>query len=111
MNNIKTLLNTDRYKRADPSVKSRSINERYEKAQEFGKYVGINTILVLRLFKLYGMGKVLNIRSWLADCPYDNKKGGKFALAIWKLKSDREKATPKPIDSGTIEPLFKKTGV
>lgn len=86
MDNLKDLLNPNRFKK--PIGNTRPINERYEKAREFGIYVGIDTILVLRLFRLYGMEKVLSIRSWLADCPYDNRKGGKFVLAIWKLKFD-----------------------
>lgn len=64
----------------------RPINERFEKAKEFGEYVGISPIVVMRLFKLYGEERVLKIRSWLKDIPYDNRKGGKIALAHWKLK-------------------------
>jgi hypothetical protein len=64
----------------------RPINELWETADEFGKYVGIPTPVVLRMFKLYGKGKVLGLRSWLYDTPYDPRKGGKIALANWKLK-------------------------
>ena len=90
MNNLKSLLDPNRYRKIEVGdKKQRPINTRFEQAREFGNYVGINTILVLRLFKIYGMGEVLSIRSWLADCPYDNKKGGKFTLAIWKLKDNK----------------------
>lgn len=88
--NIGSLLDPNRFKKIEVGdKKQRPINEKFEQAREFGKYVGIDTILVMRLFKLYGMGEVLNIRSWLADCPFDNRKGGKFTLAIWKLKENR----------------------
>lgn len=88
MNNLGNLLDPNRFKKEE-NKNSRPINERWEKAQEFGKYVGIETVLVMRLFKMFGEGPVLSIRSWLYDCPYDPKKGGKFVLAIWKLKELR----------------------
>lgn len=64
----------------------RPINERWEQAKDFGEYVGLPTTFVMRLFKIYGVDKVLGIRSWLYDAPHDNSKGGKIALAYWKLK-------------------------
>jgi len=67
----------------------RDINTKWEVADEFGKYVGLPTTFVLRLFRIYGQNKVLSIRSWLKDCPYDPAKGGKIALAVWKLKQDK----------------------
>lgn len=105
MQNINNLLDPNRFKKIDDGKKHRPINERYEKAQEFGKYVGINTILVMRLFKMYGMGEVLNIRSWLADCPYDNQKGGKFTLAIWKLKELKAEKEKKEANKLRIQQL------
>lgn len=87
---IGSLLDPNRFKKLeDDGKKHRPINEKFEQAKEFGKYVGIDTILVMRLFKIYGVGEVLGIRSWLADCPFDNRKGGKFTLAIWKLKENK----------------------
>lgn len=83
MQNIGTLLNKDKFKK--PIEHKRDINLSYEEAQEFGKYVGLNTIFVLRLFKTYGKQKVLNLRSWLKDMP--NKETKKLpGLIIWKLK-------------------------
>lgn len=70
----------------------RPINTTYEEAKEFGTYVGLNPIFVLKLFKQYGKDRVLNLRSWLKDVPYDPKKGGLAALTIWKLKQMQPKA-------------------
>ena len=64
----------------------RPLNLTFEEACQFGEYVGINIFVVMKLFKLYGKEKVLSLRSWLYDCPFDSKKGGKIALAHWKLK-------------------------
>lgn len=97
MDTIKNLLTIDRFKKLeDNGKKHRPINDRFEKAKEFGDYVGINVIMVLKLFKIYGMAEVLYIRSWLADCPFDTRKGGKFALAMWKLKENAAKKMNKP---------------
>lgn len=65
------------------SLPQKILNERFEKADEFGKDVGLPTLFVLKLFKLYGEGKVQSIRSFLKSVP-SNKKHG---LAIWKLKN------------------------
>lgn len=63
------------------------INLNYEEAKEFSEYVGggINTLIALRLFKTYGKQKVLGIKSFLKDYPYDPQKG-LIGIAIWKLK-------------------------
>lgn len=86
MQNIGSIL--EKYKKPtnDPAKKTRPINPVWEQAQDFGKYVGMPTTAVMRLFKLYGMGNVLGIKSWLYDIPYDKNRGGKIALAHWKLK-------------------------
>jgi len=78
----------EKYKKPiiDTGKKTRPINPVWEQANQFGKYVGMPTTAVMRLFKLYGMGKVLSIKSWLYDIPYDKNRGGKIALAHWKLK-------------------------
>lgn len=91
MNNIGSIL--EKYKKPiqNPAKKSRPINPIWESAAEFGKYVGIPTVVVLRLFRLYGMKETLGIRSWLADVPYDPKRGGKIALAHWWLKELKNK--------------------
>lgn len=75
----------DKYKKVE-NKSTRAVNEKWERAQEFGKYVGIPTTVVMRLFKLYGESNTLKIRSWLYDIPYNNNRGGKIALAHWKLK-------------------------
>lgn len=85
MKNLKDILKNRRFKSQEST---RPINNRYEVAREFGDYVGIPAIPVMRLFKLYGMEKVLGIRSWLYDIPFDPAKGGKIALANWKLKQN-----------------------
>lgn len=104
MQTVGDLLNIERFKKNEPDgKKQRPVNPRFEQAREFGKYVGIDTILVLRLFKIYGMGETLNIRSWLADCPFDNRKGGKFTLAIWKLKELKAEKEKKEENKKRLE--------
>lgn len=68
----------------------RPINERWETAKEFGEYVGLPTTFVLRLFKIYGIDRTLSIKSWLFDVPHDTNRGGKIALAHWRLKQLRD---------------------
>lgn len=61
------------------------INTTWELADEFAQYVGLKTPFVLRIFKKYGIKKVLGIKSWLKDAP--RKPGKSFeGLVIWKLK-------------------------
>jgi len=67
-----------------PVKQTDKVNMKWEKAQEFGDYIGIETKIVLRLFKKYGEGKVLSLRSWIKDYPAD--KRGKVGILIWKLK-------------------------
>lgn len=64
---------------------SKPLNDRYEKAREFGEYVNLPPVFVLRLFKQFGEDRVLSCRSWLKDLPRDNKPP--FGLIYWKLKS------------------------
>jgi len=84
MNTLKALL--DNKQVLKPNQSKRPINMNFEQAFEFGKYVGLSTFFVMRLFKTYGKKEVLSIRSWLYDCPFDPKRGGKIALSHWKLK-------------------------
>lgn len=93
MNSINNILNN--YSKLEKNgaknkKKERPINMKWEQAKQFGEYVGIPTTVVLRMFKLYDIKTVLSLRSWLYDIPYDNRKGGKIALAYWKLKQPRE---------------------
>lgn len=67
---------------AKPKISARPLNPRWEAAKEFGEYVGIPTIMVMRLFKLYGMEKTLALRSDLADFPHSDK----FGYAVNRLK-------------------------
>lgn len=90
MQSLADILGNTKVVAEDKPKKYRPINETWELADEFGKYVGMSTTAVLRLFKLYGKGNVLAIKSWLYDVPYDKSKGGKIALAHWKLKTERE---------------------
>lgn len=69
-----------------PQTSPRPINLLWEQANEFGKYVGIPTPMVLRMIKKFGPKKVFSMRSWLYDIPFDPKRGGKIALAYWRLK-------------------------
>lgn len=84
MNNLGSILSKKEYKPADNSA--RGVNVAWEQATEFGEYVGIPTVAVLRLFKNYGAEKVLGLKGWIKDAPCDPKKGGKMALLSWKLK-------------------------
>ena len=63
-------------------VKPKKINLKYEKASEFGKYVGLTPIFVLKLFKNFGEEKVLSLRSWIKDYDCKDKK----SMIYWKLK-------------------------
>lgn len=71
------------------NTSKRKGNIRYEEAREFGEYVGLNTIFVLKLFRDFGRERVLSLRSWLKDIPYDDSKGGLPALIVWKLKQKK----------------------
>jgi len=63
----------------------RPINMKWEKAKEFGKYVGLPTVFVLKLFTIYSEERVLSLRSWLQDLPHNTNKFP--GLVIWKLKT------------------------
>lgn len=65
----------------------RKVNMNWEEARMFAEYVGLSIPFVLRLFKNFGKKKVLNLKSWLKDCPYDPKKG-MAGLVVWKLKQN-----------------------
>lgn len=60
-------------------------NPNWQEAEMFGKYVGLNTLFVLKLFRVYGKNKVLNLQSWLKDVP-NLDKSRYVGLVIWKLK-------------------------
>ena len=67
---------------------SRPVNVDFEEAREFGSYVGLNTIFVLKLFKKFGKAKVLNLRSFIADVKEEKGKT-KAGLIYWKLKNEK----------------------
>ena len=81
MDNIQNILNK---KIIRTSQSSRKININWEEAKQFGEYVGLGTIFVLKLFRVYGKGKVLGLQSWLKDCNHDPKRYA--GLVVWKLK-------------------------
>lgn len=86
MESLGSILSKKIVKNEESNKKSRKINTTFEQAREFGDYVGLPTLFILRLFKVYGKEKVLGIKSWLKDVPFDPARGGKIGLAIWKLK-------------------------
>lgn len=67
----------------------REIDPVWEEAVEFGEYVGLKPVFVMKLFKLYGKHRVLELRSNLRDMPYDITKG-KEGLVIWLLKKGKQ---------------------
>ncbi len=67
--------------------KGRKLNTQWEIADEFGKYVNVPVIIVLKLFKKYGEMKVLALRSWLRDLEVKPGHKDKTGLLIWKLKN------------------------
>jgi hypothetical protein len=77
---INKLRETNRFIKSSENLK---INYRWERAKEFGGYVGLSTPFVLKMFTLYGENKVLNLRGWLKDIPHDRSLEG---LLVWKLK-------------------------
>lgn len=92
----------EKYRPPEKSESSRPVNLRWEKADEFGKYVGMPTPFVMRLFKMFGEDKVLGQRSWFKDCGGDPKRI--WGLAMWRMKevcpdwkaSTRAKRPKKP---------------
>lgn len=72
------------------TTKPAKINSSYEQAKQFGEYVGLNVFYVMKLFKLYGQQKVLNLQSWLKDMSNVDKKRYP-GLVFWKLKSSELK--------------------
>lgn len=66
----------------------RKLNQTWEVADEFAKYVGLNTIFVLKIFKIYGEQNVLALRSYLKDFPDKKTYKDKCGLITWKLKEN-----------------------
>lgn len=60
-------------------------NRVYEQAVEFASYVNLKPLFIMKLFRVYGVSKVLNEKSWLKDIP--SFKGSKAGLLIWRLKN------------------------
>ena len=71
-------------KKVRKNESKRKINLQFENAREFGNYVGVNPIFVLKLFKIFGEKKVLSLKSWAKDAPH---KKGLEGLITWKLKN------------------------
>ena len=89
MDNIKDVLKDKHLKKSN---NKRPINHSFESAAEFGKYVGLPTFFVMKLFRLYGQDKVLGTRSFLKDFPFD--KRGPYGLIMWKLKGEKKDQVP-----------------
>lgn len=65
-------------------------NPNWNDAAQFGQYVNLSPVFVLKLFRIYGKGKVLGLQSWLKDVP--NLDKSRYAgLVIWKLKGGQYK--------------------
>ena len=60
----------------------------WEVADEFAKYVGLETPYALFLFKRFGRDRVLSYRSWFKDTPRDPKRFK--GLVYWKLNQTVE---------------------
>lgn len=63
MINIKELLKD----REIQVIGGRAKNIDYEDADRFAKYLGFNTLFILKLFKIYGKDRVLSLQSYLKD--------------------------------------------
>jgi len=63
----------------------RKTNILWEEASQFGSYVGLSPVFVLKLFRIYGKGRVLGLQSWLKDIP-NLDRSRLVGLIIWKLK-------------------------
>ena len=89
---MQTLADIIKLKKIERSEKptKRGGNPNWIEAETFGKYVGLSTLFVLKLFRVYGKGKVLGLQSWLKDVPNLDKK--RYAgLVIWRLKGGKYK--------------------
>ena len=73
-----------RYKRNLERKNRRRVNIKWERAEEFAKYVGLSTTFVLKLFREFGEERVLSLRSDLRDIDCDRKKFP--GLVYWKLR-------------------------
>jgi hypothetical protein len=82
MENINKVLNIKRISFTKRN-NTRPINEKYERAKAFALFLGVSPLFILRLFKIYGMGKVLGLESWIRDYPI---KSSPYGLLVWKLK-------------------------
>ena len=89
MQNINKILSNRRFE-IDNNVK---LNTKWELAKEFGDYVGLNTIFVLKLFRDYGMQQVLSTRSYLKDFPNNGEFKSKSGLIIYRLKMLQKEKT------------------
>ena len=85
MNTIRDILITKRIAEIK-NQSQRPINLKWERAKEFGEYIGVPTVLVLRLFKDFGESKVISLKSWIKDYPVDSR--GAFRILKWKLLQD-----------------------
>jgi hypothetical protein len=90
MNNLRELLEKKKAGLKPSNETSKRGNPNWLEAQQFAEYVGLSTPFVLRLFRLYGKGKVLGLMSWLKDIP-NLDKSRYPGLVIWRLKGGQYK--------------------
>jgi len=104
MNTLEDLINKKRLeiKRTD---KPSRVNLKWEQAKEFIRYVGFEddfslTVYILKLFKIYGQGQVLSLKSWLKD--YSCDKNRIRGLLVWKLKKDQFEAKSRNLQTNLL---------
>ncbi len=67
MQNIINILNEKKVTCVTSVTHARKRNVTWEEAEQMGKYLNLNTIFILKLFKKFGKNKVLNLQSYLKD--------------------------------------------
>lgn len=82
MINIKAILSHKQITQGN----QRKLNIPYEIAKEYGDYLGLPPIFVLRLFKLYGRDRVLNMRSFFKDIGCNKKQLKGLIISTFQKK-------------------------
>lgn len=83
MEKISNLLKENLLKEIKIKPSNRKCNINWEEAEQMGKYLKLNTIFILKLFKLYGKGRVLSLQSYLKDFNGNCKLE---QVLVWKLQ-------------------------
>ena len=84
--------------RGEVTNKPSRVNLKWEQAKEFIRYCGFKEdfsliVFVLKLFRVYGIERVLALKSWLKD--YNCDRNRIRGLLVWKLKKDLDEAKDK----------------